>query len=183
MHWWTTVDLADRRWTLRFAPTIEYLAIRQSSQPWVVLGGGLAFTSVLGAFLLIVTGRATVIEELMAERTAQLDTSQRMEAESEQRRRETGVLAELAQTINATLDVEAILQRVADGAKELCSSDGSAIALCEPGAEAAVIRYWAGTRSRGYHGVRIEPGQGIGGVSCWRQAALAARTTTRAISG
>ena len=164
IYWSTTVDLAGRRWTLRFAPTIQYLAIRQSSQPWVVLAGGLAFTSVLGAFLLIVTGRAIVIEQLMAERTAQLDVSQQLESEGKQRRREAEVLAELAQTINATLDVEAILQRVTDGAKELCNSDGAAIALCEPGAKAAVIRYWAGTRSRGYHGVRIEPGQGIGGI-------------------
>ena len=36
--------------------------------------------------------------------------------------------------------------------------------LCELGTEAAVIRYWAGMPSRGYYGVRIDPGQGIGGM-------------------
>src|SRR5262249_3920382 len=43
-------------------------------------------------------------------------------------------------------------------------SDGAAIALCEPGAEAAVICYWAGRPYRGFQGVRIEPGEGIGGL-------------------
>ena len=53
---------------------------------------------------------------------------------------------------------------MADGAKELCRSDGAAIALCELGTEVAVIRYWPGMPSRGSYGVRIEPGQGIGGL-------------------
>ncbi len=164
MHWQTTVELGGRRWVLHFAPTLAYLAARQSLQPWSVLGGGLAFTSLLGAFLLIVTGRANTIEQLVAERTAQLKASQQLEAAAEQRRREAEVLAELAQTINAALEVGTVLQRVADGAKELCASDGAAIALWEPGDAAAVIRYWAGTHSRGYQGVQIEPGQGIGGL-------------------
>jgi signal transduction histidine kinase len=129
-----------------------------------VLGGGLAFTGLLGAFLLIVTGRATVIEQLMVERTDQLDASQRMEAEAEQRRREAEVLAELARTVNAALEVDTVLQRVTDGARELCDSDGAAIALCQPGCEAAVICYWAGRSYDGFKGVRIEPGEGIGGL-------------------
>jgi signal transduction histidine kinase/CHASE1-domain containing sensor protein len=164
MRWKTAVELAGRRWELRFAPTLKHLAARQSVQPWAVLGGGLAFTGLLGAFLLIVTGRAMIIEQLMVERTAQLEASKRLEATAKQRQREAEVLAELARTINAALDVGTVLQRVADGAKELCDSDGAAVALCKPGDAAAVIRYWAGTRSRGYHGVRIEPGQGIGGI-------------------
>ena len=163
-HWQTTVELAGRRWRLHFAPTLAYLAAQQSLQSWVVLGSGLAFTGLLGAFLLIITGRAAVIEQLMAERTSQLDASQRLEAEAEQRRREAEVLAELARTVNAALEVDTVLQRVADGARELCDSDGAAIALCEPGAEAAVICYWAGRPYRGFQGVRIEPGEGIGGL-------------------
>ena len=77
MHWQTTVELAGRRWGLHFAPTLAYLAARQSLQPWTVLSSGLPFVGLLGVFLLIVTGRATVIEQLMVERTAQLDASQR----------------------------------------------------------------------------------------------------------
>jgi PAS domain S-box-containing protein len=79
MRWDTTVELAGRRWAFRFTPTLTYLASRQSIQPWLVLGGGLLFASLLGAFLLIVTGRAILIEQLVAERTAQLDASKREE--------------------------------------------------------------------------------------------------------
>jgi PAS domain S-box-containing protein len=79
MSWETTLELASRRWALRFAPTLAYLAARQSLQPWTVLSGGLAFASLLGAFLLLITGRTTVIEQLMVERTAQLQASQRQE--------------------------------------------------------------------------------------------------------
>jgi protein-histidine pros-kinase len=72
MHLDSTVELAGRRWVLHFAPTLEFLAARQSTQPWAVLAGGLSFTGLLGAFLLIVTGRTTVIEQLVDERTAEL---------------------------------------------------------------------------------------------------------------
>jgi PAS domain S-box-containing protein len=72
LSWNTTVELAGRRWRLRLVPTLEYLAARQSLQPWTVLVGGLLFTSLLGAFILILTGRATSIEQLVAERTAEL---------------------------------------------------------------------------------------------------------------
>jgi signal transduction histidine kinase/CHASE1-domain containing sensor protein len=164
MHWQTTVDFAGRRWRLHFAPTLAYLATQQNAQSWAVLGGGLAFAGLLGSFLLIVTGRSAVIEQMMVERTDQLNTSKRLKVEAEQRRREAEVLADLARTVNAALEVDTVLQRVTDGARELCDSDGAAIALCEPGTAVAVIRYWAGHLSRGLQGLRIEPGQGIGGL-------------------
>jgi len=106
---------------------------------------------------------ADLVAAVTAEK-ARVDASQRLEAEAEQRRREAEVLAELARTVNAALEVNTILQRVTDGARELCDSDGAAIALCEPGAEAAVICYWAGRPYQGFQGVRIEPGEGIGGL-------------------
>jgi PAS domain S-box-containing protein len=104
------------------------------------------------------------LEQRVIERTAELEVSQHLKAETEHRRREAEVLAELTRSINAALDVDAVLQRVADGAKELCSSDEAAIALREPGAEAVVIRYWAGMPNRGDRDVRIEAGHGIGGL-------------------
>jgi two-component system, NarL family, sensor histidine kinase DevS len=106
---------------------------------------------------------ADLVAVVTAEK-ARVDASQRLEAEAEQRRREAEVLAELGRTVNAALEVDTVLQRVVDGARELCDSDGAAIALCEPGAEAAVICYWAGRPYRGFQGVRIEPGAGIGGL-------------------
>jgi signal transduction histidine kinase len=107
MHWDTTIELADRRWALRLAPTLGYLAARQSLQPWMVLVGGLLFTSLLGAFLLIVTGRSVLIEHVVAERTAELSQTNAALAreiadreQAEQALRQTA--AELAQS-NAEL--------------------------------------------------------------------------------
>ena len=106
---------------------------------------------------------ADLVAAVTAEQ-ARVDASQQLEAAAEQRRREAEVLAELARTVNAALEVDTALQRVTDGARELCDSDGAAIALCEPGGEAAVMCYWAGRAYRGFQGVRIEPGEGIGGL-------------------
>lgn len=116
--------LAGCQWGLHFAPAVEYLAARQRPPPWTVLGGGLAFTSLLGALLLIVTARTTTIEQLMVEHIAELETSKRMEAKAEQGRRQAEALAKLARTINVALDVDTVLQRVAVGAMEVCNSDG-----------------------------------------------------------
>jgi PAS domain S-box-containing protein len=67
-----TFEIAGRRWTLQFGATQEYLAAHRSLQAWSVLAGGLLFTGLLGAFLLVVTGRTAKIEELVAQRTAEL---------------------------------------------------------------------------------------------------------------
>jgi PAS domain S-box-containing protein len=75
MRWEATIELAGRRWVLQLAPTLAYLARQQSLQPWAILGSGLVFTSLLGAFLLVVTGRSAIIEQVVAERTAQLEAA------------------------------------------------------------------------------------------------------------
>jgi light-regulated signal transduction histidine kinase (bacteriophytochrome) len=81
MHWDTSLEVGGRRWALRCAPTLEYLAARQSLQPWTMLAGGLLFTGLLGAFLLLITGRATIVEQLVVERTAELQAAyQELEA-------------------------------------------------------------------------------------------------------
>ena len=67
-------------------------------------GGGLAFTSLLGAFLLIITGRAIIIEQLMIERTTQLKASKRLEAIAKQRRDTAASLAEVGRLLSQSLD-------------------------------------------------------------------------------
>jgi GAF domain-containing protein len=83
--------------------------------------------------------------------------------QSERRQRETEVLAELARTINASLDLGTVLQRAAERAKDLCKSDIAKIALRDPGSEAMVFRHLVGSRYQGYDSFRIEPGEGSGG--------------------
>jgi PAS domain S-box-containing protein len=91
-----------------------------------------------------------------------LDNAQLYE-ESERRRREAEVVAELARDINASLDLDIVLQRVCEGAKELCGSDQARITLRDIGSDAMPFRYWAGVRYEGYAATHIEIGKGVGG--------------------
>jgi len=113
-------------------------------------------------------GRAFSAEEVrlaeaFADQAALALENARLYAQAERRRREAEVLAELAQTINASPDLETILKRVAERARELCDADLARVALQEPGSEAMVLRYWAGCRTPGWRQLRIEPGKGLGG--------------------
>lgn len=87
----------------------------------------------------------------------------RLYAEAERRRREAEVLAGLARTINASLDPDTVLQRVAEGARELCASDVASVAVRDTASDAMVIRYRVGERPR-WRSFRIEAGKGVGGL-------------------
>ena len=123
MHWDTTIELADRRWALRLTPTLGYLAARQSLQPWTVLVGGLLFTSLLGAFLLIVTGRSVLIEHVVAERTAELSqTNAALAREIAEREQAESRFSAMAQSA-----VEAIIS--ADSAGHILTWNNGARAI------------------------------------------------------
>ncbi len=49
--------VAGRKWAIHFAPTLEFIAQQQTWHTWAVLAGGLLFTSLLGGFLLALSGR------------------------------------------------------------------------------------------------------------------------------
>jgi PAS domain S-box-containing protein len=102
-----------------------------------------------------VVGAVVAFQDITARR--------RVEAEVEQRRRETEVLAQLAQTLSASLELDIVLQRVVEAAQELSGSERALIFLREPGADTIVSRYQVGYPHMPYEGLRIEPGKGIGG--------------------
>jgi PAS domain S-box-containing protein len=84
--------------------------------------------------------------------------------EAGRQRREAEVLAELARTLNTAQDVSTVLQRVVDGAKELCRCDLTSVALREGESGSIVMRNRAG-EYRGAQGrLVIEPGRGAGGL-------------------
>ncbi len=88
----------------------------------------------------------------------------RLYGEAGQRRREAEVVAELARTISASLDLGVVLQAVVEGARELCGGDQATIALrTAPDEESVVVRYWTGVRHPTLTSVRIAPGEGLGG--------------------
>ena len=87
----------------------------------------------------------------------------RAEAEAFQRQREAEVLAQLAQTLNTSLELDMVLQRVTEGAQELCGSERGLIMLREPDGESLVSRYQVGFPQMPYMNLRVEPGKGMGG--------------------
>jgi PAS domain S-box-containing protein len=87
----------------------------------------------------------------------------RLYTETERRRREAGIVAELARDINASLDLDTVLQRVANGAKDLCGSDLAWLALRDHSSESIVFRYRPQANPQQYVTVEVIPGRGLGG--------------------
>ena len=87
----------------------------------------------------------------------------RLFTETERQRREAGVVTALARDINASLDLDTVLQRVAHGAKELCRSDLAWLALRDHRSEAIAFRYKPHANPQQYATVEIVPGKGLGG--------------------
>ena len=74
-----------------------------------------------------------------------------------------GAAGGLAQGLSASLELETVLQRMVTGAQALCGSERVLLALREPGTDTLVGRYEVGTPPMAYTGLRIAPGQGLGG--------------------
>jgi signal transduction histidine kinase/FixJ family two-component response regulator len=106
----------------------------------------------------------TALLQLFAAQAAIAIGNARLFGEAEARRREAEVLAELAHTVSASLDLDTVLQRVVDGAMGICECDLAEIALWDEAAGALRFRYWAGTVSEAYISLCIAPGQGVGGL-------------------
>jgi len=87
----------------------------------------------------------------------------RLYEEAGRRRQEAEFAVRIARTLNSSLDLDVVLQRVVEGARELCRSDLARIALADPGSGAMVFRYWVNSRYTGYGSIRVTPGMGLGG--------------------
>ncbi|MBI2944077.1 MAG: CHASE domain-containing protein [Candidatus Wallbacteria bacterium] len=70
----TVHSFGARQWRLIFTATRQYYRDEYTWQPYVVLTLGLAFCGCVSAFLLVLTGRTSKIELLVAERTEELRT-------------------------------------------------------------------------------------------------------------
>jgi signal transduction histidine kinase len=87
----------------------------------------------------------------------------RLYGEAADRRREAEIVATLARALNATLDADAVLQRIAEGARELTRSDVARIALRDAERAAMTFRYVVGSRLASYDDVLLRPGVGLAG--------------------
>jgi PAS domain S-box-containing protein len=87
----------------------------------------------------------------------------RLYAEAARGQREAEVIAEVARTINAALDINAILPHVADAARSLTGADVASIALRDGAEDVIVFRYRSGQRNRRDDEVPLAQGAGLGG--------------------
>ncbi len=85
----------------------------------------------------------------------------RLYEQADRQRREAEVFADLARTISASLDLDTILRQVTAGARELCQSDLSRIAL--PESQGHGVRYSSESRTGAFRSAAIELGKGTGG--------------------
>ena len=104
------------------------------------------------------------LAQSFADQTALALENARLFDDAARRGREAELVAELARTINASRDLDTILQRVVEGARDLCAGDFALIALRPVGGDEAQARYWVGA-TQDYRDVVIRPGRGIGGVA------------------
>jgi signal transduction histidine kinase len=66
------LGIADRTWRLTFTPTLEYVSGDHAVIAWLVLAVGLLLSALVGAGALILTGRTSEVEALVAARTEEL---------------------------------------------------------------------------------------------------------------
>jgi two-component sensor histidine kinase/CHASE1-domain containing sensor protein len=101
----TSPRIAGKPWTLQIFASGKYLAAERGWQAWLVLAAGVLFVAWLEAFLLLMAGRASKVEQMVAQRTRELEASNR-EVEAQR--------AELARSntdLSAALNAQEILMR------------------------------------------------------------------------
>ncbi len=67
------LDFAKRQWLLHFCADESYYLNLYNHQPWLVLLGGVLLTSLFGAFLITVSRRTKAVENLVEQRTLELE--------------------------------------------------------------------------------------------------------------
>jgi len=82
----------------------------------------------------------------------------------DRQRREIELEADLSQRFSASLNLDTVLQRVVEGARDLTESDLAQIALRDVVSDTLVFRYRAGSHSDRLDTHRIERGKGLGGT-------------------
>ena len=74
-HLVTPVSIAGRPWSLTSHATPAYEAAARSWRPWTMLAGALLLAALMVAFLLVVTGKAIIIERIGSDRAAELSSA------------------------------------------------------------------------------------------------------------
>jgi signal transduction histidine kinase len=70
------IDFAGRQWVFEVSPTQGYLARHREENAWVILIAGMLLTTLVGAFILILSGRSNLLQNFVNERTKKLQLSE-----------------------------------------------------------------------------------------------------------
>ncbi len=68
----SNLKVGGRTWRIEFIPLPHYLVTHRAWQAWATLAGGLLFTGMLGALLLLITGHTGKVQKIVDERTNEL---------------------------------------------------------------------------------------------------------------
>jgi GAF domain-containing protein/CheY-like chemotaxis protein len=156
---------ADHLHTLIPGKVAAALDIRSMLIIPLVTGGRLVGTMAVdtpGRLHAFTSTQIAIARGIAAQAAAAIDNARLFE-ETERGRREADVVAELAGAINAARDLDTVLQRVADAARELCRADLATIGLADVRANDVVVAYRAGARCLDYAQFRIASGKGLDG--------------------
>ncbi len=72
LSWSEDWEFAGRKLNITFTPSQHFLTTQASQQSWYVLAAGLVFSSLLGAFLLLISGKTESIRNEVGERTSEI---------------------------------------------------------------------------------------------------------------
>ncbi|PYM21786.1 MAG: hypothetical protein DMD78_16855 [Candidatus Rokuibacteriota bacterium] len=103
------------------------------------------------------------LAEAFADHAAVALENARLYADTEARRREAELMAELGRVVSGSLELDTVLQHVTAAAKDLCGADLARIALWDPARNGMVYRYTVGARVSGHEHVLLVPGKGLAG--------------------
>lgn len=72
----TTIPFGGHQWRFEVAPTQAYFAAHRSDNAWLIQLVGLLLTSMVGAFVMVLSGRESLLRQLVQERTIALSKSE-----------------------------------------------------------------------------------------------------------
>ena len=77
---------------------------------------------------------------------------------------EAEIVADVAKSVTTSLDVDTVLRRVVERARELSRADIAVIGLQDDDGDRLIFRHRAGVRFQAYDTLRLERGQGVAGT-------------------
>ncbi len=69
--------VGQRKWHFQVIPTQEYVAKYRHENAWLILVMGLLLSSLVGAFVMVVSGRDVLLQHLVKKRTLELESNQK----------------------------------------------------------------------------------------------------------